>query len=177
MQNIIWNTKIINETLENLRFGADVNTSCFHERNPELKADNILFQLTAEEEQEFIKCTEDIEFFVENYCKFLTDKGRSTVELREYQRDILNTIGEEVWLPNIEEFGPKVRNFIVMASRQTGKCFLSDTQIDIKVNSAKDLIKISIGDLYNIVNKQNKSFLKSTISKFKSFLYKIYHKL
>jgi hypothetical protein len=119
--NLIWTTEIVNQTLEELRYGADVNLDCFHQRDPELKADNVLFQLTQEEEEEFIKCSQDIDYFVETYCQFLTDYGRQTVELREFQRDILNTIGEEVWLEKLEDWGPKVRNFILMASRQTGK--------------------------------------------------------
>ena len=116
-QNIVWNTEIVNKALEKLRYGADVNLDCFHQRDPELKADNILFQLTHEEEQEFIKCSQDIEYFVEKYCRFLTDYGRQTVTLRDFQRDILNTVGEEVWINDLEDFGPKVRNYILMASR------------------------------------------------------------
>ena len=145
-QNIVWNTEIVNEALEKLRYGADVNLDCFHQRDPELKADNILFQLTHEEEQEFIKCSQDIEYFVEKYCRFLTDYGRQTVTLRDFQRDILNTVGEEVWINDLEDFGPKVRNYILMASRQTGKtttisaffawylCFHTDRNLLILAN-------------------------------------------
>lgn len=121
VQSKVWNTQIVNETLEQLRYSAEVDLDCFHQRDPELKADNVLFQLTHEEEQEFIKCSQNIEYFVETYCQFLTDYGRQTVDLRDFQRDILNTIGEEVWLEDLEDLGPKVRNYILMASRQTGK--------------------------------------------------------
>ena len=121
IQSKIWTTQLVNETLEKLRYSAEVDLDCFHQRDPELKADNVLFQLTHEEEQEFIKCSQEIEYFVETYCQFLTDYGRQTVDLREFQRDILNTIGEEVWIDDLEDLGPKVRNYILMASRQTGK--------------------------------------------------------
>lgn len=121
VQSKVWNTQLVNETLEQLRYSAEVDLDCFHQRDPELKADNVLFQLTHEEEQEFIKCSQDIEHFVSTYCQFLTDYGRQTVDLRDFQRDILNTIGEEVWLEDLEDLGPKVRNYILMASRQTGK--------------------------------------------------------
>ena len=152
--NLIWNTQLVNETLENLRYGADVNLSCFHERDPELKGDNVLFQLTNEEEEEFIKCSQDIEYFVETYCQFLTDLGRRTVELRDSQRDILNTIGEEVWIPKINDLGPKVRNYILMASRQTGKtttisaffawylCFHTDRNLLILANKQQTTTEI-----------------------------------
>ena len=143
---IVWNTDTVLETISKLRQGADIDLGCFHERNPELKAANILFQLTHEEEDEFIKCSDDIEHFVETYCRFLTDKGRSTVDLRPFQREILNTLGEEVWLKVLEDVGPKVRNYILMASRQTGKtttiaayfawylCFHTDRNLAILAN-------------------------------------------
>ena len=52
---VIWTTKSVLSTIKKLRQGADVDLGCFHNRNPELKASNILFQLTHEEEEEFIK--------------------------------------------------------------------------------------------------------------------------
>jgi hypothetical protein len=176
--NIIWTTEIVNQTLERLRYAEDVNLGCFHERDPELKASNVLFQLTEEEEDEFIECSQNIEYFVAKYCQFLTDYGRKTVDLRDFQEDILNTIGEEVWLEQLEDFGPKVRNYILMASRQTGKCFSFNTQLIIKNIYTKGLSKITIGELYNIVNKHNKlSFKEKIISKTKTFLYNIYNRL
>ncbi len=145
---IIWNTKSVNETIQKLRHGANVDLGCFFERDHELKAPNILFQLTPEEEQEFIKCSSDIEHFVETYCRFMTDKGRTLVTLREPQRDILNVLGEEEWVESLEDFGPKVRNYILCASRQVGKtstiaayfawylCFHCDRNLAILANKA-----------------------------------------
>lgn len=170
---IIWNTQTVQETIRKIRQGAIVDLGCFHERNPELKAANILFQLTHDEEQEFIKCSSDIEYFVETYCKFLTDKGRITVLLREFQRDILNTLGEEAWLESLEDVGPKVRNFILMASRQTGKCFFVDTQLVIKNTLTNKISKITIAELYDLINKHHKKNQK-IIYIIKQKLYKAY---
>jgi hypothetical protein len=151
---IVWNTKTVLSTIKKLRQGADVDLGCFHNRNPELKAANILFQLTHEEEQEFIKCSSDIDYFVETYCRFLTDKGRSTVDLRDFQKDILNTLGEEEWLPALKDMAPKVRNYILMASRQTGKtttiaayfawylCFHTDRNLAILANKQQTTFEI-----------------------------------
>lgn len=177
-QSTIWTTEKINGILDKLRFGEEIDNSCFYERNFELKGQNIFFQLTPEEEQEFVKCSQDIEYFVETYCRFLTDEGRKTVTLRESQRDILNTIGKEVWVEKIKDFGPSVRNFILMSARQAGKCFLFDTQIVIKNTSTNGLSKITIGELYNLVNKQLKKTKKQKIIfKIKTFLYKLYIKM
>jgi hypothetical protein len=174
--NIVWTTELVNETLTKLRQGADVDLGCFYGRNPELKAPNIPFQLSHEEEQEFIKCANDIEYFVETYCKFLTDKGRSTVLLREFQRDILNILGEEVWIPQLEEFGPKINNYILMASRQTGKtttiaayfawylCFHTDRNLAILAN--KQVTTIEIVDKVLQVFKGLPYFLKPGITSY-----------
>jgi len=120
-QSTVWSTALINETLDKLRMGMPCDMSCFHERDYELKAANILFNYTKEEQEEFIKCSQDIVYFVSKYCRFLNDKGRTTVTLRKYQKDILNTVGEEEWNDIIEDFVPKNRNVIIMASRQVGK--------------------------------------------------------
>lgn len=143
---IVWNTQTVLETVSKLRQGAQADLGCFYMGNPELKAANILFQLTHEEESEFIKCSSDINHFVETYCRFLTDKGRATVDLRDFQKDILNTLGEEEWIPMLKDVGPKVRNYILMAARQTGKtttiaayfawylCFHTDRNLAILAN-------------------------------------------
>lgn len=150
----IWTTDRVTNALNQLRLGDEIDDSCFHGRDPELKAANILFQLTEDEEDEFIRCSNDIEYFVEKYCKFLTDYGRRTVTLRDFQRDILNTVGEEVFLPNLDDFGPKVRNYILMASRQTGKtttisaffawylCFHTDRNLLIIANKQQTTTEI-----------------------------------
>ena len=168
----IWTTKSVNKTLEQLRFGADVNLDCFHQRDPELKANNVLFQLSEEEEAEFIRCSQDIDYFVEKYCQFLTDYGRKTVDLRDFQKDILNTIGEEVWIEDIEDFGPKVRNYILMASRQTGKCLSPNVKIRLKNTKHSEIIEIPIYLIYNRLSRK-----KSILSRIKFLLYKINSKL
>lgn len=150
----IWTTEKVNEALERLRFGEPIDSTCFHERDYELRAQNIFFQLTAQEEAEFVRCSQDIEYFVENYCKFMTDYGRQTVDLRDFQSDILNTLGEETWLDDLQDFGPKVRNYILMASRQTGKtttisaffawylCFHTDRNLLIIANKQQTTSEI-----------------------------------
>ncbi len=177
-KSTIWNTELINETLQKLRYGAPIDMSCFYQRDPTLKAPNILFQLTPEEENEFNYCSENIVYFVEKYCKFLTDRGRETVDLRDYQQDILSTLAKEKWIESIEDFGPEVRDYILMASRQIGKCLLFNTQITIRLKSTNRVIKISIGDLYDKINKQNKkNFKQQIIYNIKKILYNIYSKL
>ena len=117
-----WSTASINKLLEDIKFGGDdVDLSCFYERDSELRNSKIRFKITKEEQEEFNKCSTDVDYFVENYCKFLTDEGRKTVKLREYQSKALKTFGEEIYLEEIDDFQPINRNLIWLASRQIGK--------------------------------------------------------
>lgn len=146
MSNLIWNTESIEEAKLKQRKGAPTDLSAFHERNTDLRGYKVLFEMSADEQEEFENCSGDIEYFVETYCQFLTDKGRQTVDLRTYQKEILNTLGEEEWIESLEDFGPKNRNYILMASRQTGKtttvaaffawylCFHTDRNLAILAN-------------------------------------------
>lgn len=180
MQNtVIWNTKSVEETTEKLQMGIPTNTSCFWNQQSDLKAPNIAFQFTDWEEEEFVKCSLDIEYFVENYCKFQTDQGLRTVQLRDYQRDILNTIGEEEWIENIQEFVPQVRDFILLASRQIGKCVSANTLVIIRNKSTGTIFEIEIGKFFLILDKlkHRKCFKQRFIDNLKMFLYWIYCKL
>lgn len=150
----IWTTEKVKDSLEALRFGETIEDSCFHEGDFELKGANVFFQLTQNEEDEFLRCSQDVQYFVETYCRFLTDEGRKTVQLRDFQSDILETIGEEVWIDRLQDFGPKNRNYILMASRQTGKtttiaaffawylCFHTDRNLLILANKQETTIEI-----------------------------------
>jgi len=145
---------LIQQCLEKLRMGMPVNMGAFHMNDIELKADNILYQLTADEVEEFHKCSEDIVYFVETYCRFMTDKGRKTVPLREYQKKILRALAEEGYIKILDELGPKNRNLIIMASRQTGKtttisaffswymCFHNDRNLAILANKQETAFEI-----------------------------------
>lgn len=179
--NTIWTTEKVKESMDKLRLGEQIDSTCFHERDLDLRAQDIFFQLTHQEEDEFVKCSQNIEYFVENYCRFVTDYGRQTVVLRDFQEDILKTLGRETWIEKLQDFGPEVRNYILMASRQTGKCVSFDTKITIKNRISGKINEITIGNLYNLTlqsqNIKKLSFKQIVILKIKGFLYSIYKKL
>jgi hypothetical protein len=134
--------------------GISTDLSPFHQSNIELKAADLLYQLTSEEIDEFHKCSEDIIYFVEKYCRFMTDKGRMLVKLRKYQKDILKALSEEQYIEILDELGPKNRNVITLASRQIGKtttisaffswylCFHNDRNLAILANKEKTAFEI-----------------------------------
>jgi len=169
-QMIVWTSELIEQTKEKLRFGVQTNLGCFHERDIELKAGKILYRLTKEEIAEFQKCSEDINYFVEKYCTFLTDVGRTTVKLRKYQKEILEDLAEEEWIEKLDDMGPKNRNYILMAARQVGKC-LFNSEIQIKEKNFSK-IKTPINLLY-YTHKEHLTFLEKI--KFKLMI--LYNKI
>lgn len=169
----IWTTESVNQSLEKLRLAIPTDMSCFHENDIELKAANILFKLSETEVEEFTKCSSDIIYFVEKYCRFLTDKGRITVPLRKYQKKILKALAMETYSNIAEDLIPVVRNLIMLQSRQSGKCLLSG---DITVMFPdKNVYKIPISIFYYmILSKERKLTL---LEKVKVKLLITYHKL
>lgn len=150
----VWNSALVQQSIEKLRLGLPIDMGAFHQGNIELKAADLLYQLTHEEIDEFDKCSEDIIYFVEKYCRFLTDKGRRLVKLRDYQKKILKALAEEHYIEALEEYGPKNRNVITLASRQIGKtttisaffswymCFHNDRNLAILANKEKTAFEI-----------------------------------
>jgi len=167
----VWNSASVQQCLEKLRMGMHTDLSAFHQGNIELKAADLLYQLTPEEIDEFHRCSEDIVYFVQKYCRFMTDKGRVVVNLRDYQEKILRALAEEKYIELLNEYGPKNRNLIIMAARQTGKC-LFGSEIIIKIKDQDLEIKIPINLLYYF-RKEHLTFLE----KIKVELMIIYYKI
>jgi len=149
---IIWNSQLVQQTLEKLRLGIYADLSCFHTQDIELKAANILYQLTPDEIEEFHKCSHNIVYFVEKYCRFLTDFGRITVLLRDYQKNILESLSKETYSEKLEEFIPVIRNMIMMQSRQSGKC-LFDGLVTLQYPNG-NIYKVPINIFYYMQKKK-----------------------
>ena len=116
---------------------------------------------------EYQKCFDNPIYYAENYAKFMTDYGLSTVKLRDYQEDIIDKVTEEEYDPENDLIYPTNRNVVICASRQIGKCYCPNTYVLTK--DGKNSSKTKIYDLYyNSLTK--KTFLK----KIKRILYKIY---
>ena len=150
----IWNSQLVQQSLEKLRMGIPTDLTCFHMGDIELKTGNLLYQLTHEEIEEFHNCSRDIVYFVEKYCRFLTDTGRRVVKLRDYQKKILRALASETWNEKTEDLIPQIRNLIMLQSRQSGKtttiaayfawymCFHSDRNLAILANKQTTAFEI-----------------------------------
>lgn len=61
--------------------------------NPLLKGGNIQIEFTKEQLAEYIRCSQDPVYFMENYMKIVTlDQGLVTIKLYDFQKDIVRTV-------------------------------------------------------------------------------------
>ena len=145
----IYSTAIINDLISDISKGYDVDFSPFYEHDIDLRNANVVFKLTKEEYEEFKKCAGDAIYFIEKYCKFLTDNGRMLVKLRDYQKKLITTVTSEYYNKDLDIFIPRNRMIINMQARQTGKttttsayiawylCFHTDRNVAIMANKDK----------------------------------------
>ena len=184
----IYSTRLINQLLEDHNKGYEIPYDAFFQRDLQLKAPNIVFEMTPEEYEEYNKCYEDPLYYVKHYCKFQTDDGHQLVQLRPFQERVIQTVTEERFIDaSCEKLGPKNRSIIWMAARQSGKCCFYNSLISIKKDTKNPALsgsnpkKISIGNKYNEVfsdiNYRKQPLKMRLLSKLKTLLYKIYGKL
>lgn len=168
----IYSTALINQLIKDRQMGYDIDYDPFYMRDLDLRAPGITFRMTEEEMDIYQKCYDDPVWYVENFCKFMTDSGLDTVELRDFQKNVISTVTEETYIPENDDFGPKNRNIIWMAARQSGKCLIFNQLVNLEQplsNNSKNNIPIS--DTYYIGTKL------TLLQRVKKFLYKIYNKL
>lgn len=175
-QRRVYSTELIDSLIKDYQQGYEIPFDAFFNRDIDLRAANITFKMTPHEIEEYQKCYDDAVYFVTNYCKFTTDKGLSLVDLRNYQTKIIRTVTEEVYIEELDEFGPKNRNIIWMSARQSGKTvtisaflswmivFHSDRNILIVAN--KEKTSIEIVDKITKIFKGLPFFLKPGCSNF-----------
>lgn len=149
----LYTTKIINNLYEDMGMGFVVDAEPFFPFDNELRNANVTFEMTPEEEEEWFKCSGDAEYFIEKYCKFMTDNGRRTVKLRDYQKKIINAVTSEHYDEGVDEFVPNNREVVLLASRQVGKCIfpLATCQVgnfNADMSNSKREYMIDIFDKY-----------------------------
>lgn len=177
-RRMIWSSRSIELAIEGLKQGRKLIANPFYENNTKLLKGDLNYERTDEEIQEWLRCKNDIIYFVEKYCKLMTPEGIKHVKLRDYQRKYLKHLVDH-------------RLSIYLACRQCGKCVLLTTNVKLKIDFNEysniddklksDLIKnYYIKDeecfyipLFEILNLYEKGF----IWKIKYSLYKILYKL
>ena len=67
-----------------------------------LKPTNVPQQFTKEEVEEYVKCRDDIVYFLKHYVKVIhVDHGLIPFDLYDYQQDLINTLEEHLSLIHI----------------------------------------------------------------------------
>ena len=104
----IWSTKSLDLALKGIEQGKKLVANPFYENNTKLLKGDLVFQRTQEEIDEWLRCKNDIIYFVEKYCKLMTPEGIKYVKMRDYQRKYLQHLVNN-------------RLSIYLACRQCGK--------------------------------------------------------
>ena len=110
-RQMIFTTKLVDESTDKINDGIVLKRY----QNPWLKGEvgikrsGISFRMSAEEQQEYIRCALDIHHFTEKFCKTKREDGSvGPITLRDYQEEMLDSFVNN-------------RFSILMASRQVGK--------------------------------------------------------
>lgn len=128
----VYSTAIINKLLEDIDDGKKVDMTPFFHGKIEWRNADITFEYTDEEIEEINRCSIDPVYFVEKYATFLTDKGKRTVKLRDYQKEVIEMMGEEYYDEELDVIRPMNQRIILLQSRQTGKCCSMYSYIKVK---------------------------------------------
>lgn len=176
-KRMVWSSNAINLAFEGLKQGRKLVANPFYENNTKLLKGDLVFERTDAEIQEWLKCKNDIIYFVEKYCQLMTPEGIKHVKLRDYQKNYLRHL-------------EKHRLSIYLACRQCGKCNLFITNILCKINwkifekngdklkkyfdclyynKEKDCYELPLFEIYNLYDKSFKW-------KIQYLLYKIVYK-
>jgi hypothetical protein len=160
-RQMVFTTKLVDEATDKINDGIVLKRY----QNPWLKGEvgikrsGISFRMSAEEQQEYIRCALDIHHFTEKYCKTKREDGSvGPIKLRDYQEEILDNFVNN-------------RFNILMASRQVGKCFSFNTLCSFERDNI--IYDIRIGKLYYYMLSKERSlnFIERIKIKLYDFIY------
>ena len=137
----VWSTRSLELAFEGLKQGKKLVANPFYENNARLLKGDLVFDRTDEEIKEWLKCKNDVVYFVEKYCKIMTPEGIQQVTLRDYQIE---------YLKHLEQH----RLSILLSARQAGKtvtsalfmlhymCFNVDKNALVVANKLKTAVEV-----------------------------------
>lgn len=163
IDDVILTTELVNDILQKTNLGGKLKREehLWFSNTPGVRKNGLVFAMTENEFEEYIKAKIDIHYFAEKYCQIKREDGSvGPMKLRDYQKDIIDLY-------------TKNPRSILMASRQTGKCLTFSTLVNIEISNK--IIKIPIGFLY--YNELAKERALTILEKIKIFLYKILIKI
>ncbi len=112
--------------------------------NYQIKRHGVIEKWTPEKLREYVLCSQDPIYFIENYMKIVTlDHGLVNINLYDYQKNMIQNFHEN-------------RFNIVLSPRQSAKCVHSDTIVEISFLDSIIKEKIKIKTLFAIFASINK---------------------
>lgn len=111
LKQIVFSTPLVEQVTKNINDGVIVKRieNPWFKNEVGVRRSGVIFKMSENEIQEYIKCKMDIKYFAEKYCKIKTEDGTITkITLRDYQKEILDLFSTN-------------RFSILCSSRQVGK--------------------------------------------------------
>lgn len=113
-----------------------------YQGNPRLKRANVNIPFTKEQVKEYVKCSEDPLYFIENYVKIVAlDEGLVPFKMYDFQREMIKNFSEN-------------RFNISKLPRQSGKCHSINTYITIRNKNTGIIEEITVGEFYERIKKE-----------------------
>lgn len=105
--------------------------------NPNLKKIGADVQWTPSMLEEWVKCRDDIVYFTRNYIKIIhVDKGMINFLPFDFQEQIIETVHDN-------------RFTILNCSRQSGKCLIDYTSIQLRNKTTGEIVQTEIGEFFD----------------------------
>jgi len=128
---------------------SSIDNLRFYNGNPNLKRSGVQVNWTPEMVQEWVRCSQDVVYFVKRYMKIVNvDRGLIPFEPYDYQVEMLHSMQQE-------------RYCIFATSRQAGKCVSEDTPVNIKfLDSTPQTLKIkTVHKVFTFINRYRSLYL------------------
>lgn len=136
---VIWSVSVLNKAVDAIRKGLPLKANPFIGKNTKLLKPDLVFKRTQEEIDDYIHCMEDPLYFATK-CYLMTPTGLQAVVLRDYQEDYMRHLQHN-------------RFSLFLSCRQSGKCFLQNTKLNILQDSEYQELPF-----FELQNKYDNSF-------------------
>ena len=106
------------------------------------------YEVTKEQQQEFMRCAFDPIYFAEHYVYIKSNKkGMHLVKLFDYQKKALKIFSSE-------EYDDR-ENAIVLMPRQMGKCLRDTSKLAVRDVLSGEIMQVSISELFDMAEEEN----------------------
>jgi len=114
------------------------------------------YEITPEQQQEYMRCAFDPIYFAEHYVYIKSNKkGMHLVKLFDYQKKALKIFNSEEYDGRENAIVLMPENAIVLMPRQMGKCFFKDVNLTIRDVLSGEIRQVSGSELFGMAEDGN----------------------